>query len=101
MFVCAPPLPCRVGMMFIPNDDALEAKCKEIFEKVAKAENFKASRLLLALAAQLARTKRACQLMWLWSRQSAGLWSLDLLTRWQRRGRQQRTTCRPAVLTSS
>lgn len=31
-------------MMFIPNDDALEAKCKEIFEAVAKAENFKASR---------------------------------------------------------
>jgi glutamate synthase (ferredoxin) len=30
-----------VGMMFIPNDDALEAKCKEIFEAVAKAENFK------------------------------------------------------------
>ncbi|EFN57991.1 hypothetical protein CHLNCDRAFT_142154 [Chlorella variabilis] len=30
-----------VGMMFIPNDDALEARCKEIFEKVAKDENFK------------------------------------------------------------
>ncbi|KAL4447262.1 hypothetical protein ABPG77_007295 [Micractinium sp. CCAP 211/92] len=30
-----------VGMLFIPNDDALEAKCKEIFEAVAKAENFK------------------------------------------------------------
>ncbi len=44
VFVCAPLLPCSVGMMFIPNDDALEAKCKEIFEKVAKAENFKASR---------------------------------------------------------
>lgn len=28
-------------MLFIPNDDALEAKCKEIFEKVAQAENFK------------------------------------------------------------
>ena len=38
----AAPLPCSVGMMFIPNDDALEAKCKEIFEAVAKAENFKA-----------------------------------------------------------
>lgn len=32
---------CSVGMLFIPNDDALEAKCKAIFEAVAKAENFK------------------------------------------------------------
>lgn len=28
-------------MMFIPNDDALEAQCKEIFDKVAQAEKFK------------------------------------------------------------
>lgn len=30
-----------VGMMFIPNSDAAEIQCKEIFEKVAAAENFK------------------------------------------------------------
>lgn len=30
-------------MMFIPNNDALEAKCREIFEAVAKAEDFKVS----------------------------------------------------------
>lgn len=28
-------------MMFIPNDDALEAKCHAVFEQVATAENFK------------------------------------------------------------
>jgi hypothetical protein len=28
-------------MMFIPNDDALEAKCRAVFEQVATAENFK------------------------------------------------------------
>ncbi len=30
-----------MGMLFFPNADALEAKSKEIFEKVAAAENFK------------------------------------------------------------
>jgi hypothetical protein len=37
-----------MGMMFIPNDDALEAQCKEIFDKVAKAENFKVGPCCLA-----------------------------------------------------
>ena len=33
--------PCSVGMLFIPNDDALEAQCRAVFERVAAAENFK------------------------------------------------------------
>lgn len=32
---------CGVGMIFIPNDDAIEAKCRAIYESVAKAEGFK------------------------------------------------------------
>ncbi|KAL4550629.1 hypothetical protein Ndes2526B_g08744 [Nannochloris sp. 'desiccata'] len=32
---------CGVGMVFIPNDDAVEKKCREIYENVAKAEGFK------------------------------------------------------------
>lgn len=32
---------CSVGMVFIPDDDAVEAKCVQILEEVAKAENFK------------------------------------------------------------
>lgn len=42
------PPPRSMGMMFIPNDDALEAQCKEIFDKVAKAENFKVGPCCLA-----------------------------------------------------
>lgn len=34
------PETCGVGMIFIPNDDAVEAKAKEIYESVAKAEGF-------------------------------------------------------------
>lgn len=34
-------------MLFIPNNDELEVKCKTIFEQVAKAENFKVGRHLL------------------------------------------------------
>ena len=32
---------CGVGMVFIPDDDAVEAKAKAIYESVAKAEGFK------------------------------------------------------------
>lgn len=32
---------CGVGMVFIPDDDAVEAKAKEIYASVAKAEGFK------------------------------------------------------------
>lgn len=39
--LCCDVLCCSVGMMFIPNSDAAEIQCKEIFEKVAAAENFK------------------------------------------------------------
>lgn len=32
---------CGVGMVFIPDDDAVEAKCRAIYESVAKSEGFK------------------------------------------------------------
>ena len=32
---------CGVGMVFIPDDDSVEAKAKAIYESVAKAEGFK------------------------------------------------------------
>ena len=31
---------CGVGMIFIPDDDAVEAKCRSIYENVAKSEGF-------------------------------------------------------------
>ncbi len=37
--LCCAVLCCSVGMMFIPNSDAAEIQCKEIFEKVAAAES--------------------------------------------------------------
>jgi hypothetical protein len=43
-------------MMFIPNDDALEAKCRAVFEQVATAENFKVGAAACPNAAC-----RACQ----------------------------------------
>lgn len=53
--------PCSCGMMFIPNDDALEKKCREVFEAVAKAENFKASPVGRAGEAGLAASIRTVQ----------------------------------------
>ena len=49
-----------VGMLFIPNDDALEARCKEIMEGVAKAENFKARSGGLPPARRCRRVPAGC-----------------------------------------
>lgn len=38
--VCVP-MTCSVGMLFLPNDDALEAQAKSIIDEVVSAEGLK------------------------------------------------------------
>ena len=63
--ILALPLPwdafCSVGMLFVPNDDALEAKCKEIFEKVAAAEDFKVRIIAAIVGTQAGRASSHLQ----------------------------------------